>query len=166
MKLKLEVKGNRAIFKNATKEIKKDLENEILMTTEAVADQAQVNTPSNTGFLRNSITAEVDGLEGVVRVGAKYGPFIEFGTGTLVDAPAEWEQYASEFKGKLDGTFEQFENSLKDWMRNKGIPEEAFFPIAMKILRVGIRPQPFLYPAFKAETTKMIERLKKKYDSK
>jgi len=46
-------------------------------------------------------------------------------------------------------------------MRNKGIEERFLFPIMMKILRVGIRPQPFLYPAWKNNTIKFLENLKK-----
>ena len=30
----------------------------------------------------------------------KYAPFVEFGTGSLVEVPAEQQEYASQFKGK------------------------------------------------------------------
>jgi HK97 gp10 family phage protein len=32
----------------------------------------------------------------------KYAPFVEFGTGSLVEVPAEQQEYASQFKGKTE----------------------------------------------------------------
>lgn len=38
-------------------------------------------------------------LEGAVESKVMYAPYIEFGTGSLVQIPAGWEDFASQFKG-------------------------------------------------------------------
>lgn len=160
-RLKMTYKQNKAYYKELAGAMREDVEDflhEAIQNTETEAVSA---TPSNTGFLRNSSYSEVNGLEGVVGFKAQYAAFMEFGTGALVDAPAEWSEYASTFKGQDFGSFEEFKISLLDWMRNKGIEERFLFPIMMKILRVGIAPQPFLYPAWKNNTIKFLENLKK-----
>ena len=135
MKIKMTVTGNKAIFSDFKKEVQKTMENEILRTTEAVADEARTNARRDLGFLVNSITDEVDGLEGLVRVRANYSPYVEFGTGALVDVPAGLEEYAIQFKGA-------------------------------GIKQVNLPPRPFLYPAWKTHTIRMMERLRKKYVGK
>lgn len=162
MKQQLKIKGNKAIFKGFSKKMKTAVEDEVAGTTFKIADGARRNAPSDQGFLRNSIDAESQGLEGVVSVRAEYAPYMEFGTGVYVDA-GQYADYAATFKGKTSGTFEEFKISLLEWMRRKGIEESALFPIMMHILNVGIRPQPFLFPTFQVESEKMMLRLRKKF---
>ncbi|MNI70504.1 hypothetical protein D3C73_1263220 [compost metagenome] len=54
------------------------------------------------GYLKNSIRnfPTQGGLNFSIEVGAKYSPYVEFGTGTEVDVPAELKDYAYQFKGK------------------------------------------------------------------
>ena len=52
-------------------------------------------------FLRGSIALEpISELTYTVEAKAKYAPYVEFGTGGLVDIPTGYEQYAAIFKGK------------------------------------------------------------------
>lgn len=46
-----------------------------------VEDAAKEKAPVNTGALRNSITYEVMGNEGIVGTNLEYAPYVEFGTG-------------------------------------------------------------------------------------
>ncbi len=55
--------------------------------------------PVDLGILKASINGEVDGLNGIVGSTVRYSPYIEFGTGGLVDVPAGLEDYAMKFKG-------------------------------------------------------------------
>lgn len=57
-------------------------------------------TPRNR--LRNDIGAKFDKGQINTRVGTAidYAPYVEFGTGTLVDIPDGLEDYAMQFKGK------------------------------------------------------------------
>jgi len=46
-----------------------------------VMNSAKEKVPVDTGNLRNSITYEVDGNEGIVGTNVEYAPYVEFGTG-------------------------------------------------------------------------------------
>tara|TARA_R110002020_G_scaffold471625_2_gene698879 strand:- start:3234 stop:3737 length:504 start_codon:yes stop_codon:yes gene_type:complete len=105
--------------------------------------------PVNFGQLRQSIKqSKIGPLKYEVVVGADYGSYVEFGTGPRVQVPPEFAQMAQQFKGGKGGSFKDGLKSIKDWCRAKGIPESAAYPILMSLLKKGMRPQPYLYPAF------------------
>lgn len=101
---------------------------------------------------------------------APYAAFVEFGTGSRVKVPAEWRDYAAQFKGlKLGGNIDDFLLSIIEWVRAKGLSGtysaktrrrtggriaqaeqdlDVAYPIFLSILRNGARPHPFLYPAY------------------
>lgn len=97
---------------------------------------------------------------------AFYAPYVEFGTRSLTDVPREFEDIARQYKGK--STFQSavsFKDSLINWLKTKhnktqAEAERIYFPIMMKILKVGTKPQPFMYPAFK-EALPTLRRLMK-----
>lgn len=64
------------------------------------AQNAAPNTPRN--FLRNDIKSIFNKVKLFAKSGTskEYGPYVEFGTGTMVDVPAGLESYAMQFKGK------------------------------------------------------------------
>jgi HK97 gp10 family phage protein len=65
-----------------------------------IAGNARQLAPVDTGRLRGSIQpGAVAKLTWEVVASARYAPYIEFGTGGLVDIPAGLEKYASQFKG-------------------------------------------------------------------
>lgn len=87
------------------KELPQNLEQEIEEivedNTRQLARSAKRFAPVNFGFLRNSIrVAKNTDLEWRVVVLAKYGPYIEFGTGGLVRVPDELRDLALQFKGR------------------------------------------------------------------
>ena len=117
---------------------------------------------------------------------APYSAYIEFGTGGKVDVPAAMKDVANEFRGSRGGSFHEMIDNLTDWVGKKGLTgsysiktkrrsraknsrgesnkqedRRIAFAIAMSILKNGIRPQPFLYPAFKAGTKNYIRDLRK-----
>lgn len=129
-RLKMTYKANKAYYKELVglyREEVEDFLHEAIQNTETEAVSA---APVDTGFLRNSSYAEVEGLEGVVGFRVHYAPYMEFGTGGLVDVPAGLEEYAAKYEG----------TGAK---------------------QINIRPQPFLYPAWKNNTIKFLENLKK-----
>jgi hypothetical protein len=128
--IKMTYKANKAYYKKLAglyREETEDFLNEAIQNTETEAVSA---APVDKGFLRNSSYSEVEGLEGLVGFRVNYSPYVEFGTGGLVDVPAGLEDYASKFEG----------NGVK---------------------QINIRPQPFLYPAWKNNTIKFLDNLKK-----
>ena len=142
--------------------------------TEAIAFQiegdAKKLAPKNFGKLAQSIShAKVKPALYKVTVNELYGVYLEFGTGTKVNVPAEFADMAATFKGKKQGTFKQGLEAIKVWCKAKGIPEAAAYPIFAKILGAGVNPRPFLYPAYikgkkdyQNNLEKMLKRLNKK----
>jgi HK97 gp10 family phage protein len=109
---------------------------------------------SDEGLLKNSIKSEVGTLNVRITAATNYAAYIEFGTRKFAASyvsslPADWQSFAGTFRGKGDGDFKQFLISIMGWCGRKGIDKSAAYPIAMKILREGIRPKPYLYPSIK-----------------
>lgn len=136
MNQQLKTKGNYKFLDGFDKKMTKTVEDEIAKTTEIIADKARADAPKDTGTLYNSIVTDHNiKLTGIVSVTANYAPYIEFGTGGLVDVPAGLSNYATQFKGR-------------------------------GIKQVNLPARPFLYPNWKLETNKMLERLKEKANAK
>ena len=158
---------NEAIakIKRLGREAIMQMEAETELTAREIELKAKNLAPTNFGKLGQSIKAEkVTNLKWKIVAGgtlAPYAPFVEFGTGTLVQVPSEWTQIASEFKGKKIGLAGgNFLDVIKEWCRNKGIEEKYAFVIMLKLLKVGQKPQPYMYPAYVEGRKKYLERLK------
>jgi hypothetical protein len=142
-----------------------------------IATIAKVKAPKNLGGLHASINPENSKLlEKHITVNAFYAPFIEFGTGHYAaqyvsTLPADWQAFAAQYKakGKNKGTGHELLLKLIDWVRAKGIhgltasgrskkgkkaEEDIYniaYVIAIRILRHGIKPHPFLFPAYELQ---------------
>jgi hypothetical protein len=109
-----------------------------------------------------------------------YAPYLEFGTGGKVDTQG-YGEFANTFKGKTNGTFDEMIKALVLWVKRKGLVgtysiktqkrtgnrkvqskenDAAAYAIALSILRKGIRPQPYLIPAYETEVSLLKERIK------
>lgn len=65
---------------------------------ERVVEEAKARAPRGTGALINSIGAtRNESLEYEIYASKYYAPYVEFGTGTLVDVPKGLEEYAMQF---------------------------------------------------------------------
>lgn len=167
------VKGVSSVIAELQK-FGKDVEKIIDVETEAIAFQiegdAKKLAPKNFGKLAQSIShSKPKPLQRKVTVNELYGAYMEFGTGTKVNVPAEFKEMANSFKGQKTGSFQQGLESIRVWCRAKGIDEKAAYPIFAKILGAGVNPSPFLYPAYikgKADYTKNLEKLLKSLKKK
>src|SRR6478752_347112 len=128
--MKIKVKQNKSFFTDFAKKYKEEYVEILTETVQNIETESIANCPVDTNFLRSSINGEVVDLNGIIGTPIKYSPFIEFGTGGLVDVPEGLEDYAMKFKGA-------------------------------GIKQVNLFPRPFLIPAFKKYTTKMLEELEK-----
>ena len=154
-------------FDTLDTKIQQEVKDEINASALNIQSGAKRLAPVNFGQLRNSIYLKEQKVEkGVVfTVGAKasYAPYVEFGTGGKVSIPAGFEELASGFKGKKAGTFKDMVEALTLWVKRKGIgggkDKSIAYAIAISILRKGMRPQPFLIPAFQAEKPKLIKNI-------
>ncbi len=162
--------GVDAAIKNIGSKIKQyenEIQDELNVWALETATLAKQYAPVHEGQLRGSINANFDGkLKASVTVAVNYAAYIEFGTKKFGAAyvstlPNDWATFASQYKGSGGGSFEQFVKNITEWVRLKGIPIEAAYPIARKILRDGIKPHPYLYPAFVKTKPELIENIKK-----
>ena len=84
-----------------SKQSKEEVASEINASALTIQRNAKRNVVVDNGFLRNSIAlTPLSELTYSVEARAKYAPYVEFGTGGLVDIPAGYEQYAAIFRGK------------------------------------------------------------------
>jgi HK97 gp10 family phage protein len=151
--------------------IKKEVSNEINASALKIQSSAKRLAPVNFGQLRNGIGLVRDNdLTFSVESKASYSAYVEFGTGGKVSVPTDFTAYAQQFKGKKGGKFKDMVDALTLWVRRKGIgngknDKGVAFVIARSILQKGLRPQPFLIPAYENEKPKLIQRLKKLLDA-
>lgn len=124
-------------------------------------ERAIASAPADEGFLRNGISAYKQGTSWYVVSRAAYSAYMEWGTRSLVQVPAELSNYAQQFKGKSFGSFADMLIAIRAWVKRKGIDEEFAFIIALKILRVGVRPHPFFFIHKAAIEIQMKEVMKK-----
>jgi HK97 gp10 family phage protein len=156
-------------FDKYGKKVQAEIKDEVNASALKIQSDAKKLAPVNLGTLRNTIylvEQSVGQSKFMFSVGAsaKYAPFVEFGTGGKVSIPTGYESYASQFKGKTGGTFKEMVLALTDWVQKKGIAsgkqsKSAAYMIALSILRKGLRPQPFLIPAFEQERPKLKSRI-------
>lgn len=128
--MKITVKQNKTYFSKFAEKYKEEYIDLLNETVQNIETEAISNAPVDLGILKSSINGEVDGMNAVIGSTVRYSPYIEFGTGGLVDVPSGLEDYAMKFKGA-------------------------------GIKQVNLFPRPFLIPAFKKHTAKMIEELNK-----
>lgn len=108
----MSAKINQADLKKLNKKVamlkqfsKQGLANEVGKAALEIAGRAKKSAPIDTGTLRQEITSEASGKGVAVLSKAKYSPYVEFGTGGMVDLTDMLELgipsgYAAQFKGK------------------------------------------------------------------
>lgn len=169
--IKLEIVGLNAVldkFKTYPETVQKVANAELKAWADDVARDAKANLQvrtSNTGALAGSITPLYGDMSASVTVNSNYGAYVEFGTRKFAadyvsGLPNDWQKLAQGAKGPGGGNIDQFKASIMQWAKDRGIDEKLVFPIMRKILRDGIRPQPYLYPAVNKNTPLLIQRLK------
>ena len=174
----IDITGTNAVLKRLNQldtQLKKDIKNEVNASALKIQSDAKKLAPVNLGTLRNSIylvEQSKDNNSYLFGVGASvsYAPYIEFGTGGKVSIPNGFEDYAIQFKNKKGGTFKEMVLALTEWVQKKGIAssgkgknssKSVAYMIALSILRKGLRPQPFLIPAFQNERKRLVANIEK-----
>lgn len=175
----------QADFKNLTFHKLKELSREVGAFAQDTANDAKRLAPVGADtLLRKSISAKkVSEYQYEIAAQTKYAAYVEFGTRSKVSIPPGAEEIAKEafaFAKSNKGSIAEFKKSLTRWVEKKGIAglysvktrklskskdskalvEQAVFAIMMKILRVGIEPQPYFFPAIQQNTIKLDKRLR------
>jgi HK97 gp10 family phage protein len=165
------------------REAKSILRGEFEDAANTLARRAKASAPVDDGFLKNGISVKKAGdLTYEVISAAAYSAFMEFGTGQYVQVPAGLEDYASQFKGRQgqSGGFDQFFLKILEWVQRKRITGrysvktqrrlgnksgrlqedyDAAFMIALKILKVGVKPHPFFFIHGSAVGKEMMQKI-------
>lgn len=187
----VKVEGLDKLTKNLNQyslKIQKQVDAELTASAMEIEALAKSLVPIDEGRLKQSISADINTpFRKEVTASAYYAPYVEFGTKGKVQVPSGLEQYAAQFKGQKRGSFKEFVDSLIGWVSRKKIAgtysvktrrrtggkalkdsqnKAMAWAIALKIMREGIKPQPFFFRAFNAIQPKIIDRIKKVIGSK
>lgn len=103
MKYKFEVTGLNKLLSGLTKvgeNTARELDIELANSAETIVVNAQAAVPKKTAQLQRSINSVRNAiLDYDIYAREHYAPYVEFGTGGLVDVPKGLEAYAIQFKG-------------------------------------------------------------------
>lgn len=166
--MNLQLKGVQGVINALAQldnEVSREVDAEMQASVNKMALTAKRKAPSNFAELRNSIGSErISPLSYSLFANAYHAPYIEFGTRGKVDVPAEMEPVAAAIKARpKKGNWTQFVNSIYEWGTKKKVIKKGdknhAVNIARKIYKFGIAPQPFLWPSFVAERSKLVRRI-------
>jgi hypothetical protein len=147
MSIRIDVKGLKELqakFKEIPKNVAEEVDGAMYVAALDFVDRAQDAAPINVGVLKGQITStQLAEMDWKVTSGADYSAFIEFGTRSRVQVPADLAQYAQQFKGGNGGG--DAKTAIYEWCRLKGIDEKNWWWIYIKIMTVGINPHPFFF---------------------
>lgn len=83
------------------RDVQEDVDLELHASADTIAAEAKAKAPVDAGGLHNAISTTRNGdMDYEVVAQKHYAPYVEFGTGSLVNVPAGLEEYAIQFKGK------------------------------------------------------------------
>lgn len=147
-------------------EISEEVDAELQASLNNMTKDAQRRAPNNFGELVNKIgNKKEDKLRYSLFSTAWHAPYVEFGTRAKADVPKELDAIGKAVqKRESRGKFADFVDSIYLWGTHKGIIEKDdknhALNIARKIWHQGIAPQPYLWPAFVAERSKLVSNIK------
>jgi HK97 gp10 family phage protein len=146
-KITIQVEGLDKLKKKFGKipeDIAAEVDAELHAATLDFEDRAAREAPVNLGGLRNGIKSVTVGeMHHEIVSNADYSAYVEFGTRGKVNIPPDLQQMAAQFKGK--GAKGDAKKMIYEWCRNKGIPQEIWGWIFVKIMRDGTKAQPFFF---------------------
>lgn len=147
---------------------------------------ARRDAPIDQGVLKGSISYSREAPMVYPVVAQKfYAPFVEFGTKGKYKPIPGTEAIAAQFKGYKGGDFMELLRMIVRWVARKGITGRysvktkkrlgskvdkyaedyaAAWPIALSILKNGIRPHPYFFKQQEVVWPKMVERIKKQLE--
>lgn len=173
-------------FNSKSKNLKEIVSTELQAAAAEFVSGARRDAPIDQGALKGSISYYMDGEFDAVIVAQKfYAPFMEFGTKGKYKAIPGTEHIAAAFKGYKGGDFNEFLRMIVRWVKRKGISGtysvktkkrtgstknnqryiedlEVAFPIALSIIRHGVKPHPFFFKQQDIVWPKMVSNIEKR----
>jgi hypothetical protein len=182
---RLQIKGvDELLNKLDISPIKKEIKVELKAFGQEVERDAKQLAPVDEGYLKSRIYHKATSdYAAYVEFGTR-----KFAASYVSTLPPDWQSYAATFKGSGTGDYFEFLNAILDWVLRKGIAnrysvktkkaikiklggkgkkslsdqdrlQQTAYAIALSIIRNGIKPHPFLYPAFEKNRILLIQRL-------
>jgi HK97 gp10 family phage protein len=167
--MNLKLSGVQKVINELAKvesEVSAEVDGELQASLNKMEKDAKRMAPANFGELRNSIGNEKESkLRYSLFATAWHAPYVEFGTRAKADVPKELDAIGKAIqKRESRGKFADFVDSIYLWGTKKGIIEKDdknhAINIARKIWYRGIAPQPYLWPAFVAERSKLVANIR------
>lgn len=163
--------------------IQKETKDIVFDSATDIETGAITKVPVNMGQLKQGVFKRSlnRGLSFIVGSNTSYAPFVEFGTRSKLKIPPGYEKLAARFKNSGGGNFDEFLESIIDWVDKKKLTgtysiktkrrtgnkaannaeiKRVAYLIAMSILKKGINPQPFLIPSYEKGGDDMIKKLR------
>jgi hypothetical protein len=145
--VRLEVKGlNRIVkkFDHLAQYVVEEADPVFALHANEYVNLSVSSAPRDQGLLIQEISSykEEGDLSYTVVSGAEWSAFIEWGTRSRVQIPADLVAYAAQFKSKSVSS-QDAKKAIYEWCRRKGIPEEAWWSVFINIMTIGIYPHPF-----------------------
>lgn len=139
MALSLEIKNLDKVIaeiKAYPQDVEKIINNEFKNFGAATVNEAQRLAPVDEGKLRQSISSEQTNLQVSIAANVDYAAYIEFGTKGFAEAyvstlPAEWQEFAAQYRGPGGGSFKQLVERITEWVHRKGLGSGYQAPIGI-----------------------------------
>jgi HK97 gp10 family phage protein len=144
---RIEVKGLKELkkkFGSIPKDVADEVDAAMAVAANDFENRAASAAPVNLGQLKGAISSNrIKEMDWEVVSPLDYSAFVEFGTRTRVQVPADLQSYAAQFKS--GGNKGDAKKAIYEWCRLKGIEEKYWYPIYIKVMTVGINPHPFFF---------------------
>ena len=147
MAFTVEIKGLRELtaqFDKLPEKLQKETAAVLENGAKTWVGKAKRDAPKDMGRLAQGISYFKSGaLAYTVVSSAEYSPYVEWGTKSKVQVPAEVAEYAAQFRGgKGTGNAKEM---IYLWMERVGIPKERQWIVFISIVVNGIKPHPFFF---------------------
>lgn len=123
--------------------------------------RAKRDAPKDVGFLAGGISHKRVAQDNwKVASASDHSPYMEFGTRSKARIPADLVAYASQFKGPTGQT--DAKKFIFAWAKRVGLPEDAWWPVFISIMRFGVNPHPFFFvqkPVIEAQFIKDLKQI-------
>lgn len=132
-------------LRNLPVQLKKEIGGETFFAAKDWERRAKLAAPVDQERLRGEIRGSQSGeLASEVVVNVSYAPYVEWGTKSKVQVPAELSSYAATFKGGGGGGGKARE-MIYAWMNRVGVPKQLQWVTFISIIVKGIKPHPFFF---------------------
>jgi hypothetical protein len=140
------LKEIKAKFGRIPDDVAQEVDAEMHAASIDFVDRAVDAAPKDRGILIQGISNDARGLmHHDVVSSSPISAYLEFGTRTMVQVPADLAAYAQQFKGPGGAGKGDAKKAIYEWCGRQGIDKKLWYLIYRKIMTEGINPHPFFF---------------------